>query len=230
MLRTVLSALRIVALLNFVAVLTWAQSSHKVQRFVVNGHSGEATIYQIDGKSFIEVESLVRIANGSMSFNDGNIVLTFPVAEATQAPASSDRSASMTGLTQDFMSAAVKELAALKEWTNVLAYAVQKGVPGDGSRIVVLRDRANEALKQAQIATQSDSDRNALQLVTNDFNFVSGWSDKLVGERRSMSTGKYSMTENALDRDESYQKIISCSRFLATMIPGGQFQDSQSCH
>ncbi len=219
-----------VALLTALAALTFAQSSHKVQRFVINGHSGDATVYQIDGKSFIDVESLVRIANGSMSFNGSDIVLTFPATDAAQAPAQPDQSARVEGLTPDFMRTAVQELAALKEWTNTLGYAVQKGVPGDGSRIVILRDRATEALKQAQIAASSGPDQNALQLLTNDHSFVSTWSDKLIGERRSMNTGKYSMTENALDRDESYQKIVSCSRFLASMIPSGQFQDDNSCH
>lgn len=203
-----------------------SQSSHRTRSLLINGHSGQAIIYEIDGKSFVDLETLVRIGNGSMSFRGDQILLTLPPSE----PASAATSSSNAGLSNDFMRQSIQAVGIMKDWTNMLAYAAQHGTPGDGSRLVVIHDRAAEALRLAKVAVSSDTDHNAFQLVSNHFNTVSTWSDKLVNERRSMDTGKYSMTENALSKDETYQKISNCTKFLSSMLPSGQFHDDYSCH
>ena len=203
-----------------------SQSRHQTRSLVINGHSGQAIIYEIDGKSFLDLESLVRIGNGTMSFRGDQILLTFPPAEGVPAATSSGT----VGMSNEFMRQSIQTVGILKEWTKTLAYAAQHGTPGDGSRLVVIHDRAAEALHLAKVAVSSDTDQNAFQLLSNQFSTVSAWSDKLVGERKSMDTGKYSMTENALIKDETYQKISNCAAFLTAMLSSGQFRDDYSCH
>jgi hypothetical protein len=128
------------------------------------------------------------------------------------------------------MRAALQDLSVLKEWSTTLAHAIQRGVPGDGSRLVVFHDRAADGLRLARVAAANQSDEDALRLLTNQFNTVSKWNDKLVAERKSMSTGKYSMNPNALANDETYQKINGCAKFLGTMLPSGQFHDDRVCN
>lgn len=204
-----------------------SQSRHESQPVSINGHDGEAIVYQIEGKSYIDLESLVRIANGSMSFKGKQIVINLPGSEQAYA---SEVPSSSSGLSQEFMRSSVGTLAILKNWTNTLAYGIQRGVPGDGSRMVIFRDKSAEALRLTQIAASSGSDQDALQLLTNHFNMVSAWSDKLVAERRRMDTGKYSMSQDALKNDEAFQKIDACTKFLSTMLPNGVFQDNYACH
>ena len=204
-----------------------SQSAHKTQTLSINGHSGEAIIYQIDGKSYVDLESLVRIGNGSMSFRGDQIILSFPSNDSSDHDTRASNSA---GLSADFMRNAVQTLSVLKDWTNTLTYAAERGVPGDGSRLIVFHDRAGESLRLTRVAALSDADQNALQLLTNHFNTVSAWSDKLVGERRNMDTGKYSISPDALKNDDTYKKISACTRFLSSMLPGGTFQDEYSCH
>lgn len=210
--------------------LVGAQTSHKTQTLVVNGHTGNAMVYQIDGRAFIEVETLVRIANGSMSFRGDQIILSLPAADATQPEPANAGSTTSTNMTPEFQRAAVNHLGDAKNWINVLVYAAQHGVPGDGSRLVVLHDRAVESLRQAQVAAASDAGQSAFQLLSNNFNNLSNWSDKLIRERRSMDTGKYSMAPDAMANDPTYQKISNCTKFLSDMIPSGQFSDDGSCH
>ena len=206
-----------------------SQSGHKTHTLLINGHSGDAIIYTIDGKSYVDLESLVRIANGSMSFKGDQIVLSFPgVGHA--APGHDTGTSNSRGLSADFMRSGVQTLGILKDWTNTLSYAIQRGVPGDGGRLVVFHDRAAEALRLTQVAASSDSDQNALQLLRNHFNTVSAWSDKLVSERKNMDTGKYSISPDALKNDDTYKKISTCARFLNSMLPSGHFQDDYSCH
>jgi hypothetical protein len=203
------------------------QNSQKKQTLVVNGHHGEAIVYQIDGRAFVELDALVRIANGSMSIRGDQIVVSLPAADPSQAAPPVSAAASMT---PDFRRAAIDHLADVKEWINVLVYALKNGVPGDGSRLVVLHDRATESLRHAQVAATSDAGQSAFQLLQNNFNMLSHWSDKLIRERRSLDTGKYSISPDAVNNDPTYQKISNCTRFLANMIPSGQFTDDNSCH
>jgi hypothetical protein len=187
------------------------------------------TVYQIDGRTYVDLESLVRTANGTMSFKGDQITLSFPASDGDSA-ASDGKGPSDANLTAPFMTESVKTLSVLKDWTNTLATAVQRGVPGDGSRLVIFHNRASEALHLATVAASSGSDQDALQLLTNQFNTVSAWSDKLVGERKNMDTGKYSVSADALKNDDTYQKITACTRFLNNMLPNGTYQDDYTCH
>ncbi len=205
-----------------------SQSKYEQRTLEVNGHTGQAMVYQIDGKSYVDLESLARIANGSLGFRGDSIVLHLPAAGA--ATDQSHEQPPTAGMTNDFMKASLQVVATLKEWTNVLAVGIQRGVPGDGSRLVVFHDKAADQLKIATVDAANESDQQALRLLTNHFNQVSNWSNKLVAERKNMDTAKYSITPNALANDETYQKITSCSKFLGSMLPGGQFHEGRSCN
>jgi hypothetical protein len=222
-----IEARTLVASLFLLATIAVAQGNQKTQTLSINGRAGEATIYQMGGKTYVDLESLVRIANGTMSFQGDRIVLHLPAGEmdlnASPEPSSPN-------LSQDFMRASLQTVTVLKDWTNTLAYGIQRGVPGDGSRMVVFHDRAADALRLAKVAAISNTDQDALQLLTNQFNTVSAWSDKLIGERKRMDTAKYSLTPDSLKNDENYQKISACTAFLSTMLSSGAFQDDYSCH
>jgi len=210
-------------------LLTFAfpQSELQTRTLIINGQSGQATIYRINNQSFIDLESLARIGNGSVSFRGDQIILSLPGSAPTDVHASAPAN---EGMTRAFMGSAVQDLALIKDWHTKMAYVIERGVPGDGSRVVLLHDRAAEGLRLAQVDASSHSDQQALQLLTNHFNQVDRWKRKLIDERRSMSTANYSMTENALQKDSEYQKIVSCGQFLSTMLSGGQYHDNASCH
>jgi hypothetical protein len=214
-----------------ISSLAAAQTGEQRRVMIINGHNGEIIVYQIDGRSFVDLESLVRVANGSISFQGNQIVLTIPAAQqANSAESTVNAPPTNAGMSDTFMKAALQTLAVTRDWTNTLAYAAQHGVPGDGSRLFTFRDRASEALHLTQVAASTQSDQNALQLLTNQVNAVQTWNNTLVAQRKSMNTGQYSMTPNAMQNDPTYQKITACSTFLSTMLPSGQFQDDGSCH
>ena len=220
--RTTLSSIAVVSLM-LTGVIA-AQDAFHEKTLVVNGHTGTAMVYTISGKAYVDLETLARIGNGSIGFSGDKIIVTL------NADAHSSHQKPATGMSNDFMRAALQDLSVLKEWSTTLAHAIQRGVPGDGSRLVVFHDRAADGLRLAKVAASNQSDEDALRLLTNQFNTVSRWNDKLVAERKSMSTGKYSMNPNALANDETYQKITGCAKFLGNMLPSGQFHDNRACN
>jgi hypothetical protein len=74
-------------------VLVWpvvigAQVKPQRKAFVINGQSGDATVVQVNGREYIDIEALVRITNGSMGFRNGNTALTL-LASAAEGTSSS---------------------------------------------------------------------------------------------------------------------------------------------
>ena len=53
---------------------------------VVNGKSVDAPVLQIGGHSYIDVESLAQVTNGTVFIEPNRVVLTIPVAKSTAAP------------------------------------------------------------------------------------------------------------------------------------------------
>jgi len=205
-----------------------SQDHYKQRALVINGHTGTAMVYQIDGKTYVDLQTIARSANGSTSFSGDKIILT--ITAGNSAASHSADHVAVPGMSTDFMKAAIQDLSLLTEWSDTLAHAIQRGVPGDGSRLVVFHDRAADGLRLAKVAASNAEDEDALRLLTNHYNTVSKWSDKLVAERKSMSTGKYSIDPNALANDETYQKITGCAKFLGNMLPSGQFHDNRACN
>src|SRR5215471_11852624 len=60
-----------------------AQASSQTKTLVVNGRSGDATIVQLNGRTYVDLETIARIANGSLAFRGNQVTLTLPGSPAT---------------------------------------------------------------------------------------------------------------------------------------------------
>jgi hypothetical protein len=214
------------ALLTALPLSSSAQSELQQRTLVVNGHRGTVTIYRISGQSYINLESLVQIADGSLSFQGNEIILNMSATTQEHSPRRADTA---EGMSKQFMSASVQALAQVRQWYTVMAQAIERGVPGDGRRLVGFRDKAAEGVRLASIAASNESDSNAQQLLSNHFGHVDAWYQKLVGERKLLSSAHYSMNDEALAKDPDYQKITSCSKFLGAMLGSAKYEDDASC-
>lgn len=232
-----------IAVLTLCSGLAPAQNKIEKRTLVLNGRSGEITIFVVDGTPFVNARTLVEIGNGNVAFNATTIVLTFggtpecsqtvqppsaPAPGVSSVPEPSQQPPS-SAMSVDFMSAAIQVLSVLREWRSYMAYGITKGVPGDGSRMVLNQNKATEALRLAQVAASTDADRSAYELLRTDFDNVNQWYKTLVEGRKNMTTANYSMSEDPLKNDSLYQKIVACSDFLGTIIPSGRFSDDGSC-
>jgi hypothetical protein len=217
--------------LFFVTGTTLAQVSRQSRTLVINGQSGQAEVVKIDGHSYVELEGLARITNGSLRFKANRILLNLPVSTAT-APASvpPPTPADDSGFSQDFMKAGIEAIAGLREWASPLAYAIQNGYNVTDSWVATYREQALHNVTLASAAATTDADRSALQLLNHEYQAVLQWSNKLVEARKAMDTAKYSLSANALRDEPLSQKIITCGHFLASMFGSGGFQDDASCH
>jgi hypothetical protein len=212
--------------------VTQAQANPQNRRLVVNGKAGDATVVELNSRTYIDLETLVRIANGSLGFQGRQITLVLPgSAASTQASSPAlEEPTGHDGLTRNFMIAGIETIAQMREWASTMANAIQHGYGVTETWAADYRGKAADSLRQASASTSTDADRNALQLLTNEFHNVGTWSDELVEAQKNMDTAKYSMSSGALRNEPLSQQILHCGHFLATMLGSAEFADDSSCH
>jgi hypothetical protein len=217
--------------LVFVPGTTLAQVQPLNRTLVINGQAGQAAVVEINGRSYVDLEALARITNGSLQFESNRILLSVPISTEsapTNVPPPSPLDDS--SFSRDFMRAGIEAIAGMREWASTLAYAIQNGYQVTESRVTTYQEQASDNVQLASVAASSEADRNALRLLHNELEAVRQWSNKLVEARKSLDTGKYAISDNALRDDPLSRKIVTCGRFLSSMLGSSSFQDDPSCH
>ena len=193
---------------------------------VVNGNSGNIQIVQVGGKQYIDVRALVQITQGTLSFQGNQIILNLPMS---QAGSQSDANLDPNALSQQFMKAGVEEITLLREWASPLANAIENGFPITDHWVQGFRAKAADGLRLASVAATTAADRNASELLKNEFAMVDAWSNKLLDAHKRMDTAKYATSHDALKNEPESQTILACAHSLESMVTSGTFQDDGSC-
>jgi len=220
--RSRAAQLAIVASLVIPAFLL-VEAAQKSRTLVINGHPGEVAVIERDGHPYAEIETLARMMNGSLSFNGNQIILTLPGAGAL-APTITQPSPS--GFTKDFIRTGIEEMAVIREWRSTLRNAVERGYPVTEDWIEGFQARAEQSLRLVSLAATTESDKGAVQLLTNEFNNMKNLSNRVLEANKSRTYVSY----ESLNNDPMDQRILNCARSLAAMAANGQFADDGSCH
>jgi hypothetical protein len=219
--------------LLIVPAIGLAQAVPQARTLVVNGQSGQVQVVEMNGRSYIDLESLARIANGSLGFSGDQITLTLPAVApdssptaATSATAPARAPASNPGFSKGFLRAAIEAATNMREWHAALASAIQSGFPLTPDTLAPYRAQTTTGMRLASVAITTGSDQSAFQLLTNEFNYMKQLSDKYLAMRANLTF----ISPNALQNDSLNQTIVTCGHSLAAMAASGQFVDDGSCN
>jgi hypothetical protein len=221
--RSLLAALVVLLVLPLLALSEAAQESRTL---TVNGQPGQVSVVQMNGHSYVDLEALARIANGSLSFNGNQITLTLPSAPSTAAAHPSASPTPDTALSKDFLKAGIEAMSLVREWHSALASAIQNGFPIAADWLTPYRNRAATALRLASVAASTDSDQNAYRLLSNELENMKALSNQYVAKRQSLAY----IAPDALANDPLNLKVVNCGHSLAAMAANGQFADEGTCH
>jgi len=208
------------------AALVLSQAAQQNGTLLVSGHPGQLPVLQMNGKSYVDIEALARLANGSLKFSGNQIILTLPDSDVdSSATAPSETEAANPGFSKEFMKAGIEEMAVIREWRNTLINAVQNGFPLTDEIVNRFRGQALASDALTSAAASTDSDQNAYQLVSKVLDKMRKLSDKVVAARKNLNY----IDADALKNDPLFQQILNCTHSLASMAASGQFQDDGSC-
>jgi len=218
------------AVLLAVSGMALAQDANQNRTLLVNGQPVSVAVIQVNGRSYVDLEALTRAANGSLSFSGNQIALTLPgssaISNATPAPAASPAPAANPGFSQAFLKAGIEQMATVREWHTALAAAIQNGIPVAANWLAPYRNQAATNLRLASVAIQTNSDRRAFQLLTDEFQNMANLADKYIAARTNMTY----ISPDALQSDDLNQRIVACGHSLGSMAASGQFVDDGSCN
>jgi hypothetical protein len=236
------------------AGVLFAQSTpNKNKILVVNGKSAGPAVRQIDGRSYVDIETLAQVTNGVVTIERHRIVLTIPASDsdataspapasaspadaspvvpapADAAPASAPPAQPPQGLSRDFASAAIAALAEMREMRGAIRAMITYGLAFSDTWAQDDQGRVMTGLRQAEVAATTEDDQHALQLLENEAGKLTSWADSVFAARQVLN-GAATVDPNALQNDPALAKIRSCGQFLNAMLVSGSFADDSSCH
>jgi hypothetical protein len=219
------AGLMLVTLLGL-AALVLSQAAQQNGTLLVSGHPGKLPVLQISGKSYVDIEALARLANGSLKFSGNQIILTLPES-AGDSPATvpPETQAANPGFSKEFLKAGIEEMAVIREWRSTLMNGVQNGFPLTDEIVNRFRGQALASDAVTSAAASTDSDQNAYQLVNKVLDKTQKLSDKVVAARKNLNY----ISGDILQNDPLFQQILNCTHALSSMAASGQFQDDGSC-
>jgi hypothetical protein len=203
-----------------------AQSQSQSVTLKVNGSSGEARAIVINGKSYVDIESLARITSGTLSFHGNQMVLTLPTSSVGAAATSPATQPVKPEFSKEFLRAGIEEMSVIREWRSAIVNAVQNNQPVSDDWVSGYRRTAESKLSLASVAVNTDTDRKALPLLQTEFNNMKTLSDKYLALHNSASY----TPPNSFDNDPLDQRVLSCSRAMAAMAASGQFEENSPCY
>jgi hypothetical protein len=214
-----------------------AQDANQNRTLIVNGQSANVLVIQVNGRSYVDLEALASAANGSLSYSGNMIALTLPGpptnanttpphTTSPPAPTTATAPASNPGFSQAFLTAGIEQMSTVREWHTALAAAIQNGTPVEAGWLAPYRNQAVTNLRLASVAIQTNSDRRAFQLLTNELQNMTKLADNYIAARANLTY----ISPNALQNDDLNQRIVACGHSLGAMAASGQFVDDGSCN
>src|SRR5579864_6545615 len=117
----------------------------------VNGKPA-GTVTQVGGHSYIDIDTVAQIMNGTVTVEPNRILLNIPAQpspNSNAAPASPSQSMS---LSKEFARAAIAELSEMREWRGAIGTILTYGVPVVGTWPQDYHDRVQTDLGQVAVA------------------------------------------------------------------------------
>ena len=211
------------AMLLALPIVAGAQTPQQAGTLTIAGQTDQAALVRINGKSYVDIESLARITHGSVRFNGSQTVLTLPASAGTAAAAALP--SRPPDLSAGFLNAEIEALTQIREWRAALVNAIQNNYPVAGNWVDPLHRSADAKLQLAVAAATTGPDQKAVELLKNEFTNMQQMSDQFL----AMHAKAANIAPDSLDKDPLNQKILDCSHALASMAATKQFQDEVSC-
>jgi hypothetical protein len=105
----------ILLVLLMVSGLALSQAVQQSRTLILNGQSGQVKVEKIDGRSYVDLESLARITNGTLGFSGNQITLMLPNFPAGTASAAAPASPpANSGFSKEFLRAGIEEMAVIR--------------------------------------------------------------------------------------------------------------------
>jgi hypothetical protein len=210
-------------------VLPAAAVSQAIQQtgtLVVSGYPGQVPVTQISGRTYVAVDELARLLNGSLGYHGSQVTLALPASPNSAAAVPSAGKPASSGFSKDFLNAGIETMSEIREWRSALLNAVESGSPITEAWMANYRAQATKSLRLTDVAASTDSDRKGLELLGRELEHMKALGNDVLAARQKMNY----ITPDLVKKNPLDQKIMNCARSLTAMASSGEFQDDGSCN
>jgi hypothetical protein len=186
----------------------------------VKGYTATIPLVEMNGRSYVDLEALARLIEGSLSYAQNQVTLTLP-----SAPGEAPSAEANQGFSKPFVKAGIELMADIREWRIAIVDSVRNNYPISADGVSTQRRLVERNLKLATTAASTDDDRSAIPLLTAEFNNMQKLSDRILGLRRRATY----IDRRSLDNDPLNQQILTCAQSIAAMVANNAFQDDAHC-
>ncbi len=179
-----------------------SQAPGHSETLTVKGYSGKVPVLQVNGKSYVEIDSLAHLTGSSITFLANQIILTLPALGGNAATPETDQTAK-SGFSREFLRSGIEEMMAIREWRIAIVDAVQNNYPVMDDWVARHRRTAENNLALASTEVVTASDRSAFSLLSNEFSKMQKLSDKYLAMHKSQTY----ISGNSVDNDPLNQQI-----------------------
>jgi hypothetical protein len=188
---------------------------------IIEGPQGQAKVIQVEGKSYVAIDDMVRITGGSLHFARNQMVLTLSANSDTPAQSTP----SSNGYSPQFINAGIETMREILEWHAALKAGIERGYPLSNDWFGVFRRQIEPSLKHAESVASTEADQKTLRLLTNEFNNMNALTDKYL----EITTSRDYIAPDSLTTDPLDRRVLTCWQSLASMASSRQFVDDGSC-
>jgi hypothetical protein len=188
----------------------------------VNGYPGTAPLVQMNGRSYVDLEALTRLIEGSIAYTQDHVTLTLTSAPAQAPPPAEVKQ----GFSKPFLRAGIEEMAVIREWRTAIESAVQSNSPISEDWIATHRRRADTNLRLASTAASTDDDHSGVGALTAEFKNMQKLSEWYLQKRQQATY----IDPDALENDPLDQQILACAQSMTAMASNNAFVDDANCH
>jgi hypothetical protein len=183
----------------------------------------------VNGRSYVDVEAITRLLDGSLRFQGTRVVLTLPSQQAAvpaSAPAPVPVVTASPGLSRDFVSTGVGAVSVMREWHAALAFAIGHDQPVTEDLLAPYERRAQAQVQLAFAAARTDDDRAAGTLYSNLLGSLQALSNSYVSTHDQIRN----IRTDALDNDTANTAAVQCLATLGSLNPGMRADEISACH
>jgi hypothetical protein len=200
-----------------------AQTPQKSSTLAVSGHSGEARLLRVNGKSYIDIEELARLTQGTLSFKSNQTTLTLP-SSSRDVPALAPHA--NIGFSRAFIQASIEEVSVIREWRIAIVNAVGANSPVPVEWMSAQQRQAEKNLALASAAAATDSDRGTYTMLSAELNHMQTLSEHYLAIRKQDAF----ISPDSFNSSSLEDQILSCARGIISMTESHEFQDQPACH
>jgi len=155
--------------------------------------------------------------------------ITVNVWSPARSNGTSPSEAAPPKLSRNFAAAGLNAAFRMESTERKIENSLRRGFPLGEFWIQNDLAEIDDSLRAAELSVANESDREALQQLTQQSGRIRAWSNWMIEQNKRLALTEYYISSSTLDNDVRFQNNVACTKFLVSMLASRTVTESNSC-